>query len=104
MIRQWQEAVMKRISPRALFLVGVLLIFAPMVIQGLTSVHDKEQVAEFYRRNPNSAVLPRALEPSGFSGYHWACFGIGVSLLFTGVRESKLAGAAKPEAWEHAEV
>jgi hypothetical protein len=103
-VRPSQEAMVRQINPRSLFFVGVLLIFTPMVIQGAASIHDKEQVAEFYRRNPNTALLPRALEPSGFAGYHWACFGIGVSLMFAGLRESKLEGATKPEAWEHAEV
>jgi hypothetical protein len=96
--------MMRQISPRILFFVGVLLVFTPMIIQGVSASHDKERVAEFYRHNPNNATLPDALEPSGFDGYHWACFGIGVSLLFTGLRESKLTGRTKPEAWEHAEV
>jgi hypothetical protein len=95
---------MRQISPRTLFFVGVLLIFTPMVIQGMASIHDKEQVAEFYRRNPSTAFLPDALKPSGFAGYHWASFGIGVSLVFAGLRESKLEGAAKPKTWEHSEV
>ena len=84
---------MKLISPRTLFFVGVMLIFTPMVIQGMTTIHDKEQVAEFYRRNPNTAILPDALELSGFSGYHWACFGIGVSLLYAFQKRAALSGA-----------
>jgi hypothetical protein len=96
--------MIRQISPRTLFFVGALLIFTPMVIQGMASIHDKEQVAEFYRHNPSTALLPDDLEPSGYSGYHWACFGIGVSLLFAGMRGPKACGIAKPEAWEHAEV
>ena len=93
---------MKRLS--GLVVIGATLVLAPVLTHAISSAHDKERIAEFFRRNPNNAVLPAALEPSGFAGYHWACFGIGVSLLFAGIRESKLAGATKPEAWSHAEI
>src|SRR5205085_2352092 len=55
--RSCLETMMKRISPLTLFLVGALLIFTPMVIQGIGSAHDKERVADFYRHNPNNAML-----------------------------------------------
>ena len=76
----------------------------PLLIQGFSSIRDKERAAEFYREHPTGAMLPEALWPSGFEGYHWACFGIGVSLVFTGIRESKLASSLKPEKWETAEL
>ena len=83
-----------------------LIILAPMASQAFKSIIDdeRERVDNFYRNHTNNAVLPKELKPSGFEGYHWACFGIGVSLVFAGIRESKQACSVKPEGWEMAEV
>ena len=70
-----------------------------MALQGFRSIIDdvRERVDNFYRNHSNNAVLPEEMKPRKFEGYHWACFGIGVSLIFTGIRESKQAASIKPE-------
>lgn len=87
-----------------LIVFGVILVLAPVVNHGIATAFDKQRIAEFYRHNPNNALLPAGLSPADYAGYDWSCFGIGVALASVGVGRTAQAGSAKPEAWANAEV
>ena len=95
---------MKRNTGLVLIVLGAVLILAPIVTHAIQAERDKAHIAEFYSRNTNNATLPHELKPSEYAGYDWACFGIGVSLVFTGVGNARRAESGKPGGFDVSEV
>ena len=79
---------MKNTFTLALILAGSLLILGPVAISGYFGGRDKDRVAEFYKQNSNSAVLPEALRPTSYSTYEYSSFVFGALMIGTGTTRS----------------
>ena len=79
-------------NPVALILVvmGSLVILGPVVVSAYSHTTNKENVAEYYRRNSMNTPLPEAMEPAGTGPYAWACWVAGAGMVFAGVRKSRV--------------
>ena len=66
----------------ALIVMGALVILGPVLSQSA----NKENVAEYYRRNSPGVRLPEAMQPAGSGSYAWACWLAGAGMVFAGVR------------------
>lgn len=51
----------------ALIVLGSLIILATLGSAAVSRERDQQRVAEFYHKNTNSAVLPKALSPDPIS-------------------------------------
>ena len=89
---------MNRLQALALVFLGAVLILTPVVAHEIGAQFDKERMAQIMARNPGSHIAEE-LRPSGYEGYHWACFGVGAAIAFAGLGRFKPTEGPKAEKW-----
>ncbi|HEX4792468.1 MAG TPA: hypothetical protein VH370_01685 [Humisphaera sp.] len=78
----------------ALIVVGGLVIVSPIVAEAYSRAANRENVAEFYRRNSSGIGLPEAMQPAGTGPYAWACWVSGTGIVVAGVFAARSRSAA----------
>jgi hypothetical protein len=76
---------MRILTALVLIVLGSLLILGPLVISANSRAANKENVAEYYRRNSYGVGLPEAMEPAGTGPYAWACWASGTLMVVCGM-------------------
>ena len=73
-----------------LIVMGALVILVPVFVSAYSRATNKENVAEYYRRNSLGMPLPEAMQPAGTGPYAWACWVAGAGMVVAGVRKSRV--------------
>jgi len=73
----------------ALVVMGALVILGPVLAEAYSRAANRENVAEFYRRNSPGIGLPEPMQPAGSGPYAWACWVAGAGMVVAGVRVSR---------------
>ena len=74
----------------ALIVMGAFVILGPVLVSAYSKNANKENIAEYYRRNSPGVRLPESMEPAGTDPYAWACWLAGAGMIIVGARKSRV--------------